>query len=125
MKVINKIWVLVAIFLLLIPFRLPISILIIKSLTFIVVELGGDVVSTNMLAANFIITKFIYNLLLSISFVYKREYIGYRSNSTSPYRTDYKDVDQFWWTILSSILLGCYIIYDCVISYDLALLILK
>lgn len=114
----RKVLLLIITFLLLIPFRLPIGVAFIM-LTTTIAELAGSI-SDKILAANVVVTKLIYNMILSSISVYNIEMLsisvkGRRAQEgiVSPSDTIY------WWTIVIGIILASYIIFDVLTTYDL------
>ena len=69
-------------FLLLFPFRLPISVLLIILFNSIA-QLAGKVVPLDVLAANVVITKLVYNLILGTWFCYSIEKLSIKVKSKS------------------------------------------
>jgi len=59
----KRIIIAIVAFLLLIPFRLPISVLLIKSFDYIA-QLEGTRLSLDILSANIVLTKLIYNIVI-------------------------------------------------------------
>ena len=75
MKINKKLMLLIISFLLLIPFRLPISVLLIKLFN-IIAQLEGTTLPKHILLANVTMTKVVYNLVLSVSMVYNIEHLA-------------------------------------------------
>lgn len=101
-------------FLLLFPFRLPISILMIKAFNSIVF-LTGEEIPKQVLCTNVIVTKIVYNVVVGAWFVYtieklSREKLGRNPNLKEPC---------FYWTFLVSILLVAFTIIDAVSTYQI------
>ncbi len=120
----NKITKLIVIFLLLIPFRLPISVLFVRALNAIV-HLTDANVPKETLATNVIITKLMYNLVLSIFFLYtvekiSREALGRKAQIDGGYSVNYKKVDYsfYWWIVPIGIILLAFIIVDSIAVYS-------
>lgn len=110
-----KLTQLVVSFLLLFPFRLPISILLIQIFNDIAL-LGSHDIPKDVLCGNVIITKFIYNaffsgwLLVMIEKI-SREKKGRRAINLERNETVY------WWTILTALILLSFAIYDSYCTY--------
>lgn len=115
----NKIFVLIAGFLLLIPFSLPVSILIVDALNALA-SLGGKEVPQYILIANVVVTKAIYNIFLSSIFVYNfemfsRQFLGRKPRiKKSAYSNEYDDEPFFWWTSICGVLLFIFVIVDVI-----------
>lgn len=108
-------------FLLLIPFRLPITILFIKVLNNIA-TFEGTVISEEILSANVLVTKIIYNIVFSILFIYNIEIESRNIKERIP-RDSGGDSTIFWWTGWLIALWTIYLIFDAVYTYELARLI--
>ena len=106
----------IIVFLLLIPFRLPVGVLFIKLITDIA-NIGSYNLSDSILVANVIVTKVIYNLTLSIISVYNVEMLSKKIYGRNA-RAGMND-DIFWWTVLLCIGFFAYIIFDGVNTFDL------
>lgn len=94
-------------FLLLVPFRLPISVLLIKLFNSIA-QLEGTKLSLEILRANVLCTKIIYNLFFSAIMVYSieimsRDIKGRKSNEPL-----------YWWT---ATLIALLFVYNCFDGY--------
>ena len=81
------IWVIVA-FLLLIPFRLPISVILIRLFNDIA-QLEGTKLSFEILQANVVLTKIVYNLVFSSIFIYNIEHLSRKLMGKKPYADVY------------------------------------
>lgn len=103
----------------LLPFRLPVNVVIIKLLTTIA-SVGTNMIPIQMLAINVMITKGVYNLILSIltlsSIV---EYLKMKFPDTDP--------DNFYISIymLGGIAMTIYLVYDCQSVLELTKILLK
>jgi hypothetical protein len=109
----RKIIRLAIVFLLLIPFRLPIGVAFVN-LTISIAELAGEL-NDKVLVANVVLTKIIYDLALSaISgwnvYLIEKRFVKDKSFLGLP-------------TAISCILLVCYAIFDGVTTYDLYFLL--
>ena len=109
----------IIIFLLLFPFRLPISVLFINVITNIA-ELSGAI-GENILAYNVAITKFVYDsvlcFLLGYTFISKAIAMETRKAERKGKKID--DIDLFGYYILTICVRLAYIIYDSVVTYQL------
>lgn len=107
-------------FLLLVPFRLPISILLIKAFNYIAV-LGGEPIPVNVLAWNVIITKMIYNLTVAIWFVYQIEIVSREKLDRNPKGNSNHIAGNYppcyWWTFCLCVILLTFICFDAVSVY--------
>jgi len=110
------------IFLLLVPFRLPISVLLIELFT-LIANIGTIDIPDDVMLGNIIVTKLIYNITLSVVMIYNIEYLSRDILSRKAIYVDYsvpKEKNVFWWTIVLGILSLAYIIYDGVATYQIA-----
>lgn len=119
----NKITISLFLFLLLIPFRLPISILFIHFFQWIIGITSNEVIPQGVVATNVIITKLVYNIALSSFFLYNiemfsREKFG-RKAKTKDYRDQDVDATVYWWIVPIGILLLAFIIIDGISVYDI------
>jgi len=115
MKHKQKLIILIISFLLLVPFRLPISILLIELFNNLA-QLTGHTLDKNILLANVTLTKLIYNVSLSLLMLYnfERLIIGikerkgqYREYSHTPYE------DRVWYhTFILAAFLLSYLCFD-------------
>lgn len=101
-------------FLLLIPFRLPISILLIKLFDWITL-LGGQEIPLEVLASNVITTKIIYNLAVSVWFIYTIENLSRLRLGRKPSGNE----GCFWWTFALSIILVTFMVIDAISTYQI------
>lgn len=102
-----KIIIIVISFLLLLPFRLPVSVLLISLFNYIA-QLGSTVeLSHEILRANVIMTKIIYNIVFSVILVINVEKLSKDIKGRGP-RTELT----FWWTAWIIGLLSVYLIFD-------------
>lgn len=120
MKSKNKLFVALGIFLVLIPLRLPISILLVNLFNYIVAE-TTETVPISIIATNVIITKIIYNIALSSWFIYtieilSRNYYGRKANVKG--KDSLVDIGCYWWTPLIAIALLLFIIVDAISVYS-------
>jgi len=110
----KRIFLTIISFLLLIPFRLPISVLLIKLLNNIA-QIEGTILSSDILAANVIVTKLVYDITLSALLVYNIE----KQTIDIKGRKAKTELNIYVTTGLLIAFLFCYIIFDCVWTYDL------
>ena len=110
----RKIIILTVIFLLLAPFRLPIAVLFISGITSIAgmthVQLNADI-----LAANVVVTKLIYNLVLTSISIYTLEKLTRSIKGRNT--TDSSNV--YWTTVLVAILLVIYLFFDIASTHSI------
>ena len=66
----NKIYILIGTFLLLVPFRLPISVLLINTFNYLAM-LGGGEIPVEVLRGNVVVSKLVYAVTFSIIFIVK------------------------------------------------------
>lgn len=102
-------------FLLLVPFRLPVSVLLIKFFNY-VAQIEGTQLTFDILEANIVMTKIIYNIIFGTLFVYNiemfsRKLLGRKATSTTSYARE-QDESFYYWTILATILTISYLIFD-------------
>lgn len=119
MRKINNKAIGIIVMLLLLPFRLPINVLIIKIITY-TSSIGIKLVPIDMLAMNVAITKGIYNALLSALLL--SSIIEYIIDKLQP---ENKDDVKAPVIVLGVCLLSSYLIYDCISVYELTKIILK
>ena len=123
----SKLIFLVISFLLLIPFRLPIAVLFINLITWIA-ELAAEL-NDSILVANIIVTKLIYDLAIASLSIYNVEGLirGIRGRPSE--NIDYRgnvEIQMFYWQSIAVIIsLICYIIFDCVTTYELFFELIK
>ena len=116
----KKVIFLIVIFLLLVPFRLPIAVLFINLISYIA-TIAADL-NDKILVANVIVTKLIYDLVLGIYSVYNIERLTIQLKGRGAYSgsSGYESDESFyWWTGVIGFLMICYIIFDCCATYDL------
>jgi len=107
----NIFWIIFS-FLLLIPFRLPITILFIRLLNNIA-TLEGTVISNDILAANVLVTKLIYNIVFSVLFIINIEKQSRIIMGRKPRFANYgSDEAMYWWTALLIVFWSVYLIFD-------------
>lgn len=110
------IW-LIVIFLLLVPLRLPIAVLFIEGVSYLA-TLAGEL-SSEILVANVIVTKLIYDTTLAVISIYKVQRLSVQIKGRVARGGIDEDSDMFWWSfVLIFVLLG-YTIFDCITTYDL------
>ena len=116
-------WIILS-FLLLIPFRLPITILFIRLLNNIA-TLEGTAISSDILSANILVTKLIYNLVFSILFIInieKQSRIIMGRHARSGYDDRNKEA-MYWWTALLIAFWSAYLIFDAYWTFILTELV--
>lgn len=113
----------IIIFFILVPFRLPITILLVKFFNMIA-NLEGTTISSSLLHSNIIVTKLIINILLTILFIYNMEYLSRDILGREPTSKNVEFEPIFWWTGLIIAFMIGYIIFDLVSLYDLLQLII-
>lgn len=107
----------IIVFLLMFPFRLPISVGLVFLFNWIA-GLAGDVVPDNVMCANVVITKFLYNAILATIFIYSIESSSRKILGRKP-KDGYREKSMFWWTAVVIALLIAYLSYDCFASVEL------
>ena len=105
MRVNRKLILVVVSFLLMIPFRLPISVILIKLFN-VLAQLEGTSLPTSILLANVTVTKIVYNIVLSTSMVYNIEQLSRNIKKRKSSETMY------WWTALILAALIGYVAFD-------------
>lgn len=110
-------------FMLLFPFRLPISVLLIMMFNSIA-NLAGKIPSDDIMCSNVIITKLVYNLIFGSWFIYCIERMSRKLMKRKAHDHDKNEsirvyYSMYWWTGLILCLVTCYVIYDCFASYQL------
>lgn len=106
----NKLITLLIVFLLLVPLRLPISILFIEFFQWIIAMTTNKAIPNGILATNVILSKMVYNIALSSLFIYNIE----RLSIEKMHRKANGDPKVYWWTVLIGILLLIFIIVDAI-----------
>lgn len=114
----NKITTIIISFLLLIPFRLPISILFIKFFQWIISVTTNEAIPVDILATNVIVTKLIYNIAISASFIYTLEVLSREKNGRKAHFAD-ETAALYWWNFLLIIPLIAFIIIDSISIYSI------
>jgi len=114
----NKLMITLVLFLILIPLRLPISILFIQFFEWIVNVTATKEIPNNTLATNVIVSKVIYNIALSSYFVYNIEKFSIEKFGRRA-KDQFKTEQVYWWTVVISILLFVFIIIDAVSINDI------
>jgi len=123
MKTKIKTWVpSIVTFMLLFPFRLPISVLLILSFNYIA-NLAGKVVPEDVMCANVVISKLVYDIIFGAWFTYSCEKMfikmkGRRANEGMNMANSEQQYI-YVWTVLIGILMIAYIIYDAVATYQM------
>jgi hypothetical protein len=120
----NKLTITLIAFLLLIPLRLPISILFIHFFEWILgLTTTQEAIPKDILATNIIISKLVYNIALSAFFIvnielFSREKFGRKARVTS-YSGKTEDQPIYWWIVPIGILLVAFIIIDGISVYNI------
>ena len=108
----KKIYTMLIAFMLTIPFRLPISVLLIKLFNYIA-QLEGTKITLEILKANVVMTKTIYNVILVSLFVYNLEMLSREIKKRTPVSGSYNTKEPFyWWSGVIGGLFFFYIIFD-------------
>jgi len=118
----NKLTTSILLFLILIPFRLPVSILFIYFFQWIIGVTTNEVIPQGILATNVIVSKIVYNIAIASWFLYtietfSREKFGRKAQSNA-YST-IKDEPFYWWVIPIGLLLIAFVIIDGISVYDI------
>jgi len=116
----KKIAKLILVFLLLIPFRLPVGVVFINLITWMA-TMAGDL-SDEILAANVVVTKVIYDITLAVLAVYNVEMLSRKIKGRKPQEIGYNhpsDAFIYWWVIPVIMFLFAYTIFDGINTYDL------
>lgn len=84
----------------------------------------GTAISDNILVANVLVTKLVYNLTLSILLVYNieiesRGIFDRKAKSYCSIYKKWKEEPIYYWTGILSILLFSYLIFDGIWTYEL------
>lgn len=118
MKTNKKVIQLIVIFLLLVPFRLPIGVLFIQAVSFIASSAAQ--LSNSVLVANVIITKLIYDITLSVISIWNIERVSRNVKGRMVVEGTYATpAPMYWWTALFIVFFAIYIIFDCVNTWYL------
>ena len=99
----NKIYILIGTFLLLVPFRLPISVLLINLFNYIATT-GTDGLPLEVLRGNVLVTKGVYALAMAVMFQVNIDKVLRET-------TDY-DAEPAWPHMIGCVVWFAYIIYD-------------
>lgn len=114
----NKLTIAITVFLILIPLRLPISILFIHFFEWILaITPHQEVIPLNVLATNVIVSKMIYNIALSALFIYNIEKFSIEKLKRKA--KDSYGESVYWWTIAIGILLVAFIVIDGISVYKI------
>lgn len=114
----KKIIITIVVFLLLVPFRLPIGVLFITLVTHIANMTGN--LSHGILVSNVIVTKIIYDIVLCWVSVFNAEII-----IRGIFNEENQENIVHLYTILIAIAYIVYIIFDAVTTYDLYYVLIK
>jgi len=106
----NKLTVTLLVFLLLVPLRLPVSILFIRFFKWVLGETTSMPLPVDVVATNVIATKTVYNIALSIYFIYNIEMISREQLNRKAAGVE----DYYWWTVAIGIMLLVFVIMDAV-----------
>ncbi len=118
----HKITITLLLFLLLIPLRLPISILFIHFFQWLITLTAQATIPQDVLATNVIITKIVYNIALSAIFLYNIEMFSREKFGRKAQTKEYKGMqDQpiYWWVVPIGILLITFIVVDGISVHDI------
>lgn len=115
----NKLLITLIVFLLLVPFRLPVSILFIRFFRWLLGETTSTPLPPDTIATNIIVTKLVYNLALSVAFLYNIEMISRQRMGRNPKdgapESRYSDnTFCYWWCIPIGAMLLAFIIMDAI-----------
>lgn len=103
----NKVILLLVCFLLLVPFRLPISILMIQFFNSILEKTTSVPIPVDVMATNVILTKTVYNLAISCVFVYNIEMLSRQHLKRKPDNESF-----FYWTFFIALIMVIFIGID-------------
>lgn len=106
-----KLVLIVVIFLALVPFRLPISVILINLFDNIL-NLCSMKLPFNVMQTNIVITKIVYNIVLSSYFVYNIEMLSRKILGRKAYDGTSTPAEMFFWSVIISFLLFVFIIID-------------
>ena len=120
----NKLTISIIAFLLLIPLRLPISILFIHFFEWIIaLTTGNEYIPKDILATNIIVSKLVYNIAISALFIVSLELFARdklkRKAQTVDYYGHITPEPIYWWIIPIGILLVAFIIIDGISVYNI------
>jgi len=110
-------------FILLVPFRLPISVIMIKVFNYLA-QLEGTPLNHEILLPNIMLTKILYNITMSSLIIYGVEK-AFRKQSKgvykykSAYRNEIKTQDLHPWSIVVCVSLILYACFDAYSTYQL------
>lgn len=114
----KKITIIVISFLLLVPFRLPISVLFIDFITGIATLKGH--LTMPILTANIVVTKLIYNIVLAAISIYNVELLTRKIYGRNPLEIgENEPTAMYYTTIISIVLYVCYIWFDTATTVQL------
>jgi hypothetical protein len=120
----NKLTITLLAFLLLIPLRLPISILFIHFFEWIIgLTTHNEIIPKDILATNIIVSKLVYNIAISAMFIVNLELLSREKFGRKAQSKDYsdrvKDEPVYWWIVPIGILLVAFIIIDGISVYNI------
>jgi hypothetical protein len=112
----NKLTVTLLVFLLLVPLRLPVSILFIRFFKWVLGETTSMPLPVDVVATNVIVTKIVYNLALSSVFLYNIEMISRQQLGRKPGMLTRSDIPDpfYWWCVPIAVMLLVFVVMDAV-----------
>lgn len=119
----NKLTTSILLFLILIPFRLPVSILFIYFFQWVIGVTTNEVIPQGILATNVIVSKVVYNVAIASWFlytieIYSREKFG-RKATHEDYLERAIESPVYWWVVPIGILLLAFVIIDGISVYEI------
>lgn len=117
MKTNKKLLKVIAVFMLLIPFRLLISVGLI--VLFTKISTMGININKDILAANVVVTKVVYDIILAVIFIYNVEMLSIDIKKRKAHKSEVSDTPIYWWTTVLIFCMIAYIIFDGVQSYQI------
>lgn len=120
----NKLTITLVAFLLLIPLRLPVSILFIHFFEWILGITTKEIIPKDVLATNIIVSKFVYNIAISALFLvnlemFSREKMGRKAKMFDSYKKQFVYQACYWWVVPIGMLLFAFIIIDAISVYNI------
>ncbi len=108
----NKLLTAILLFLLIVPFRLPISVLFIYAFEHILNLASSTAIPEGIRALNVVTSKIIYNIAISSAFIYNIEMYS-REKKGRKAIGSFKDEEIcYWWVVVLAILMFSFIIID-------------